>query len=198
MSQLRMLLASAAAAVAIAFIGPLLWGAAPALAQGPQVHTDQQTWRNNNHRNDGDHDRDDRRLNQRRNDGDHDRDDRRFNQRRFDQDDFCRRDPDDCRSHRFNNYNCYCAQSQPVYQPCYCAQPVYYAQPTYAYTAPSYYWMNYGRNWNYNMSYGQVQQVCGDYNSAYAYSTSAYNAYVAGVCVSISVSGNTVTIQITP
>ena len=180
MSQFRMLLAAVAAAVAIVFIGPMVWGAPSALAAGPQPagnhqhHMNHGNFPNNGNFNNFNNGNFRRHFNIC--DPDHDRDN-----------DLCHR--------RFFTPR-YPVYTYPVYQPTY-----YYYQPAVAYTAPyipNYYWMNYGPNWNYGMPYYQVQQVCNDYNSAYGYSTAAYNSYVAGVCVSVSVNGNTVTIQITP
>jgi hypothetical protein len=199
-SHLRMLFASAVAAVALAVFGPLFVGAVPAFAAGPVTPTNQQwsggSW--HHHYNPCDPDRDG--------------------------------DNDACHSHRYyNNYNnCFLPESYLCYgnsyypcncynyvQPCYCysyTQPVYYQpvvyqpvsyQPCYCqsgYTQPTYYWMNYGPSWNYGMPYSQVQSTCNAYNSAmggnwYGY---GYNQYVASVCISISYYGGQVNISVSP
>ena len=87
MSHLRALLCSAAAALALAILGPFVLGAAPAFADGPHMSASMahpQHMAPPPHMQmrrmhmDGDHDRDDRRMQMKhvRMDRDHDRDDR--------------------------------------------------------------------------------------------------------------------------
>jgi hypothetical protein len=172
-----MLLGSVAAALVLLFIGPLLLGAAPAFADGPhhmggQMHV--------NHGNVGNFPMGGH-FRGRDPDHDGDRDFPRFNHfRNF----------NNCCA--FNHFNgCCFANTYAVAVPY--VYPVAYAVPY-----PNYYWMNYGPGWNYGMPAYQVQQTCNSYNSAYGANPAAYNASVAGVCISISVSGNTVSIQVTP
>jgi hypothetical protein len=175
--HLRTLLASTATALALAVIGPLFVGAAPALAAGPHMAPSMSHPRMGNgafmhgngvfqnfsnfRRFDPDHD--------------HDVDFPRHVVRPFP---LIRSFP--------------VVQQVPVFQPV--VQPVIIP----VVTQPSFFWMSYGPGWNVGMPYSQMQQVCGQYNQAMGYSSAAYNQFVSAVCINISVNGNQVAIQVYP
>lgn len=197
MSHLRTLLASAVAALALAIVAPLFMGAVPAFADGPHMNppVSHPTMVNSVVRGNG--------INQQANVNVMGNNNvvnvrQQVNVRNFNNfNNPC------CFNRNFNNFNNFsnfnnfcCFNRFPVVQQVPVVEPI--IVPVVTTPAPTFFWQNYGPGWNYGMSYNQVQQVCGQYNNAMTYSSTAYNQFVAGVCISISVNGNQVTIQVYP
>jgi hypothetical protein len=62
--------------------------------------------------------------------------------------------------------------------------------PASAYaSSTSYFWMSYGPNWNSGCSNIQLQRLCQVYNQAVLANPAAYNPYVQAVCNTLGVSG---------
>jgi hypothetical protein len=161
MSHVRILLASVAAALAIAIVGPLFAGVAPAFADSPHPMPAMMHPMMNPIPPMHDHDRD--------------------------RDDFPRVFPF---PHVFPIVRPVVPVVYPVPQPVYYPVPTpVYSAPTvvclpmsgYSYGG-SYFWMGYGANWNSGCTTAQLVQVCRVYNQAVMVNPAAYNPYVQAVC----------------